>query len=201
MNKQEFLDNLEKALRGLPEEDKAERIAFYNEIIEDKIDDGMSEEDVIAEIGSVDAIASQILADIPLSRLAKAKIKGKKRKLGALEITLLALGSPIWVSLLVSAFAVILSLYITLWALVVSLWAIMAALVGAGIGAAVGGAVISFTGSPTVGMALVGVGLFAAGLGIFLFVGCRAATKGSANLTKKIVLGIKRSLVNKEVSK
>ena len=43
---------------------------------------------------------------------AKEKVKGR-RQLKAWEIVLLALGSPIWISLLVAGFVVILSIYIS----------------------------------------------------------------------------------------
>ena len=201
MNKQEFLLALEAALGGLPKDDVSERIDFYSEIIDDKIEEGLTEEEAVATVGSIDEIAAQILAEIPLSKLAKDKIKSKKRKLSALEIVLLILGSPIWLSLLVAAFSAVLSLYITLWALVASLWVIMGALAGAGVGVIVGGIILSATGSSVAGAALIGVGLFSLGIAIFLFFGSEAATKGVARLTKRIVLGIKRSLTRKETAK
>ena len=201
MNKQEFLSNLESALCGLPKDDIAERIDFYSEIIDDKIEEGLIEEEAVAEIGSVDEIAAQILADIPLSKLAREKIKSKKRKLSALEIVLLALGSPIWLSLLLSAFSVVLSLYVILWSLVVVLWAVMGSLAAAGVGVFIGGIVLAALGKPIVGVAAIGVGLCASGLAIFAFFGCNAATKGTVLLTKKIALCVKRALVGKESAK
>ena len=48
------------------------------------------------------------------------------------------------------------------------------------------------------GIALIGVALVCAGLGIFLFFGCNAATKGAVMLTKVIALGIKKAFVGKE---
>ena len=111
---------------------------------------------------------------------------------------LLVLGSPIWLSLAVAALAVILSLYVTLWAVIVSLWGAFGAIVGcafggivAGIGFAVGGYEIS-------GIAMIGAGLVCAGLAIFLFLGCKAATKGGLLLTKKITLGMKKCFAKKE---
>ena len=50
------------------------------------------------------------------------------------------------------------------------------------------------------GFAALGAGLFLAGLSVFLFFGCVAATKGLARLTKKILLGIKKRFVRKEKS-
>ena len=37
MSKQEFLSRLRQALSGLPEDDVAERIAFYSESIDDRM--------------------------------------------------------------------------------------------------------------------------------------------------------------------
>ena len=201
MNKQEFLLALEAALGGLPKGDVSERIDFYSEIIDDKIEEGLTEEEAIATVGSIDEIAAQILADIPLSKIAKQKIKSSKRRLSTLEIVLLVLGAPIWLSLLVSAFSVVLSIYPTLWALIASLWVIMGALAGAGLGVIVGGAFLASFGNTLSGVALIGVGLFSLGLAIFLFFGCEAATKGAAKLTKNIVLGIKKALTRKEAAK
>ena len=200
MNKQEFLEKLEKSLRGLPPEDIAERIGFYNEIIEDKIEEGLTEEQAVATVGSPETIAAQILADTPLSRLAKEKIKSKKHKLGTVEIILLVLGSPIWLSLLLSAFAVALSVYVTLWALVAALWAVMVALVGAGIGVIIGGIIFAVTGTLLPGIACIGAGLFSVGIGIFAFFGCSTATQGTTVLTRKIAYAIKKSLIKEEVA-
>ena len=45
MNKQEFFEQLRKGLSGLPKDDIEERLTFYKEMIEDRIEDGLSEED------------------------------------------------------------------------------------------------------------------------------------------------------------
>ncbi len=43
MNKQAFLTQLRKGLSGLPQEDIEERLAFYSEMIDDRIEEGLSE--------------------------------------------------------------------------------------------------------------------------------------------------------------
>jgi hypothetical protein len=45
---------------------------------------------------------------------------------------------------------------------------------------------------------MLGAGFVLAGLAIFLFFGCRAATKGAWLLTKKISRGVKRLFLRKE---
>ena len=127
MNKQEFLAGLQKGLSGLPQEDVEERLTFYGEMLDDRMEEGLSEEEAVAAAGSVEEIVGQVVADIPLARIAKERIR-QKRRLKAGEIVLLMLGSPVWLSLGIAAAAVIFALYVSLWAVVVSLWAVFAAL-------------------------------------------------------------------------
>ena len=191
MRKEEFLAQLRKGLSGLPREDIEERINFYSEMIDDRIEEGLSEEEAVSEAGSVEGIAVQIAADFP----AKKKTK---RRLKAWEIVLLALGSPVWLSLLISAVAVVLSLYISLWAVIVSLWAVFASAIAcsaAGIAVGVGLICVGYVSS---GFALIGGGLVCAGLAIFLFYGCHLATKGTVLLAKAIFLWIKNLFIKKE---
>lgn len=123
-----------------------------------------------------------------------------KCRLGALEITLIALGFPIWGSLLIAAFAVVLSLYVSLWSVVVSLWAAEAAVIGGALYGLLAGAFIGLSDSLLNGLLLIGAGLTLAGLSIFLFYGCHAATRGILSLTKKSAIGIKKRLIRKEAS-
>ena len=64
MNKQDFMAALQKKLAGLPKEDREERLSFYSEMIDDRIDDGLTEEAAVAEIGPVDQVFRQIMEDI-----------------------------------------------------------------------------------------------------------------------------------------
>ena len=196
MSKQEFLAKLRKGLSGLPQDDIEERLTFYSEMIDDRMEEGLSEEDAVSEIGSVDTIISQIVADTPLSKLIKEKTP--KRRLGVWEIVLLVLGSPIWISLLIAAFAVILSLYISLWAVIISLWAVFGSFIGCALGSIVSAIVFAVVDRDLTGIAMTSAGLVCAGLSIFLFYGCKGATNGTLLLTKNIFLGIKRSFLKKE---
>ena len=197
MSKQEFIDKLRAKLSGLPKQELEERLNFYSEMIDDRMEEGHSEQEAVSEIGSVDEIAAQIVADIPLVKIAKEKIK-PKRRLKAWEIMLLVLGSPIWLSLLIAAFAVILSLYASLWSVIISLWAVFGSLVCGAFGGIVAGIVFVLSGNGLTGIAMFGAGFLCAGLSIFLFFGCKAATKGTLLLTKKIALGIKNYFVKKD---
>lgn len=200
MLKQEFLDKLRTDLAGLPKQEVEDRLAFYSEAIDDRIECGLSEEEAVLDVGTVNDISAQIISDIPFAKIAKERIK-PKRKLGAWEIILLILGSPIWLSLAIAAFAVILSLYVVLWSLSVSVWAIFASFAACGVGGVAAGIIFAVTGNFLSGIATVGTGIICSGLAIFAFFGCRAATNGIILLTKKLALAIKRLFVRKEEAK
>jgi len=195
MSKQEFLTQLRKELNGLPNDDIDERVSFYSEMIDDRItEEGLTEEEAVAAAGSVEDVVAQIIAETPFVRIAKEKIK-PKRRLRAWEIVLLVLGSPIWVSLALVAFAVILSLYIVLWALVICLWAMFVSFAACALGGAAASALYFVHGNVFGGMAMIGAGVVCAGLAILMFYASMAATKGSAKLAKKIAFGIKKCFV------
>lgn len=197
MTKHEFLEQLRAKVSGLPKADVEERLHFYSEMIDDRVEEGMTEEEAVAEMGNVDALAKQIKADIPFFKKAKEKIKSKQ-SFKAWEIALLVLGAPIWLSLLVALFAVAFSLYAVLWSVVISAWAAFVALVAAGFGGLLGGIVLLFVGKAFSGIALVAGGIVCGGLSIFLLFACKAMSKAATLLTKKIVMLGKKSLVKKE---
>lgn len=197
MNQSEFLAGLRARLSELPQREVEERLAFYAEIINDRMEEGISEVEAVRELGSLDRIAAQIIAEIPFVKIAKEKIK-PKRRLGAWEIVLLVLGSPIWLSLLIAAFAVILSLYVVIWSVVISLWSVFVALIASGVGIIVASAIFALIGHGLVGGAFIGAGLVCVGLSVFAFFGCRAASKAMLLLSKKLALGMKYCLIGKE---
>lgn len=200
MLKQEFLNALREGLNGLPEADIEERLTFYGEMIDDRIEEGRSEEAAVAEIGTVEEVVRQIVAETPLTRLVKEKIK-PKRKMRAWEIVLLILGFPLWFPLLAAAGAVVLALYVTLWSLVIALWAVEIAFIVSAVALLCGAVVLFVSGHGTTGLFALGAALILAALSIFLFFACVAASRGTVLLAKKIVIGVKNLFVGKERTK
>ncbi|MBQ7408454.1 MAG: DUF1700 domain-containing protein [Clostridia bacterium] len=197
MKKSEFLQALKNKLKGLPKQEVEERINFYSEMIDDRVEEGQSEEQAVLDIGSVDQIAAQIIADIPFSKIAKERVR-PKRALGVWEIILLVVGSPIWLSLAVAAFAVILSLYLVLWVIDIALWSVFLSFAVCAVCGVIAGVFLVIFGNKAAGGALCGSGFICAGLTVLIFFGCKAVTVGSVMLTKKIALSIKKSLIKKE---
>ncbi len=197
MNKQEFLAELRKGLSGLPQDDREERLTFYGEMLDDRIEEGLSEEDAVSAVGSVDEIVRQIVADIPLAKFAKERIR-PKRRLKAWEIVLLALGSPLWFSLGVAAAAVLLALYVSIWAVIVSLWAVFGSFVVCSVSSVPACVIFAAHGSGASGLAILSAGIVCAGFSMMMFYGCREATKAILMLTKKFTIWMKNCFIRKE---
>lgn len=197
MNKTEFLLELTEKLSLLPGEELEERWSFYSEIIDDRMDEGLSEEEAVAELGTVDEIADQILKDIPLAKLVKEKIR-PRRRFQVWEILLLILGSPVWLPLLVAAFAVVLSVYITIWAVDISLWAVFVSVAAGVLAGLAGGVLLSIMYGGLGGITLICAGIVCAGLSIFLFFACREITRGILWMTKKMPVATKKKFARKE---
>ena len=190
MSKTEFLKRLKKAMSGFPKDEMQERLAFYAEMIDDRMEEGLTEDEAVAQMSQINEIVAQSVADIPLTKLVREKIKPERRR-SAGQLLLIILGFPLWFPLLISAVAVVLSLYVVLWALLISLWAIEVSLcVCAAMGIVY--AVINLAqGSVLSALSMLAAGCFCAGAAILLLNLCKSADKGILKLTKKLTAKIK----------
>ena len=71
MNRKEFLNEVERRLHGLPAEDISKALDYFGEMIDDRTEDGMSEEEAVAEIGTAQEAAEGILMELPFQALAR----------------------------------------------------------------------------------------------------------------------------------
>lgn len=197
MNKADFLAGLRKALQRLPQHEIDQSIAYYSEMIEDRIEDGMDEQQAVESLGNVNDIAIQIINESPIVPKAIAKAKTGSR---ALNIALLVLGLPIWLPLVLSFFAVVFAMYCVIWAVIISLWAVVFSLVLGGFASIVSSLVILLSAHPLSALLVIGVGFVCIGLGLLSFFGAYLASKGLFDLTKLFVRKI-RSLFVREGSK
>ncbi len=197
MNKRDFLARLRNGLSGMPQDDIEERLIFYSEMIDDRMEEGLSEAEAVKSIGTVDDVVSQILTDTPITSLVKEKVK-PGRSMRSWEIVLLVLGFPVWFPLLIAAVAVILAVYIVVWSAVISLWAVEVSFWAGTLGGVISAFAVQGNGIREIVM--FSIGLCCAGLSIYLFFGCKAVTKGTLKLTKWAALWFKSLFVGKEAA-
>ena len=194
MTKQEFLTSLRAKLQGLPKEDIDERVSFYEEMINDRIDEGEDEETAVAELGSVDDVVRTIAADIPLAKIVKHRMTPKKRIPGWV-IALIIVSFPFWLPLVITSLSLVFSGFVLIWAMVIVAYSVEAAFVGAAISS--GAAFMVSLVEGEINLVALGSCILSIGAAIAGIVGCIYATIGTAKLTKRIVTGIKMIFIKK----
>lgn len=197
MNKQQFIDEIKLRVEGLPEEEVTKSIDYYSEMIDDRIEDGMTEEEAVEAVGTVDDAVKGILENIPLTKVIKAKTK-PSRKLRAWEIVLLVIGSPIWFPLLVCAILLLVLFYCIIWICVIAFFAVDLAFIAGGLAAFIAGIIGLFHMGPTYPLLAIGAGLFLLGGGLMLLIPLIKLAKVTGKLAKVIVLWIKSWFVPKK---
>ena len=145
MDKETFLHQLQRRLAYLPISETAKPIAFYAECIDDRMEDGMTEEEAVAALGSLDEIVREIEGSLPLGTVVRERVRADQAKRGGGWILLAVLGSPIWVPLLIAALAVVLGVYIALWGCLIGVYAVWGTLAFTGVVLLVYGAARCFT--------------------------------------------------------
>lgn len=199
MNQQTFLSQLRQGFSGLPQEEIEARLAFYSEMIDDQMEDGIPEEDAVLNVGSVEDIVAQAVEEVPLVKIARERIRPKK-PLRSVEILLLVLGSPIWLSLGIAVLAVIFACCVSIWAIVVALWAVFAALAAGSLAALAGCVVLAVRGHVVTGVAALAAGLVSIGLTIFLLFAGKGCTLGVWQATGLAGRWMKNCLMKREVA-
>ena len=161
MTTEEFLTQLRKALQALEQTARASTVQYYREILEDRMEEGLTEEAAVAEMEPIETIAADILSD------AAARGACRPRRSGW-ATAMMILGSPLWLAWLLVLGALILAIYAVAWSVIVALFSAVAAL-GAGVLAGVFALFLYWTAYPMTGLFLLGAGFVCAALGIALF--------------------------------
>ena len=201
MTKQEFLEQLKEKLNGLPETEITKSLDYYQEMIDERIDDGLSEEEAVETMGPAEEAADQILTEIPLPKLVVNKVKPKKAKKGgsiALTIILLILTCWFWLPISICLIVAFLCVYICFWVVIIALYATDLAFALGGLGGVLLGIFFIITGHAGTGLGFIGAGLLLIGASIMLFIPFTMLAKLLVKASGKFVLWIKKLLTKKK---
>ena len=198
MSRDAFIGELRHRMAGLPRETVERTVEYYSELIADSLEDGVSEEEAVARLGSIEEIVTNVVKDTPLTQIVQTRVQEKKSKgVSAWVIVLLVLGAPVWLPLLIAVLAVVFALYIALWAVVVALWAAVLGVILAGVVAVVGGIVELARLRFPQGLVLLGGGLICLGLCVVAYLLVKLITLGTVKLCKLLWTGVKSLFVGK----
>ena len=177
MNKKEFLNNLRKKLSHLPKDEVEERINFYSEMIDDQLEEGIPEEEIISSIN--------LKEEFNFNESSKESNNNDfitKAKNSIAKNILIILGSPVWFPILL---ALVITLFAVIFSFVISFWTSFISLVAVSFAGFIYGVVLLLSYKIATGLAIVGVSLVVAGLSIFAFYISKFTTKYSILLCKK----------------
>ena len=120
MNKKQFCTLLENELRiYLSLEEVYKTLNFFKEMIDDRVDEGLSEEQAVSQLGNIDDIVGQILDEHNIKKRQKKLVWRfiPQKTPSAANIIIAILLFPIWITI----FSLVASFFIAFMSLIFSL--------------------------------------------------------------------------------
>ena len=196
MNKEKFLSAIEARLNGLPLGDTKKALDYYSELIEDRMEEGMSENEAVASLGNPDEVANQILMDMPLQKLVGQKVK-QRRSLGVLATVLLIISSPMWVPLVLAALIVVAAVIISIFSIFIAFYAAVISMGAVSLAGIATFPILLVHGNIGPSLFMLSAAFIIAGAAIFMLIGVNRLTLLFIKLLKLIFVGIKSLIVGK----
>lgn len=165
MSKKEFLESLGRLLKSLGKSEREKSLSYYNEIIDDYMEDGYTEQQAVEQIGNPGLIAQEILEE-QRTQTKEPMSRGMK----GLIAVLLVLGFPVWGSLVLAGFCIVLSAVLLVLSAYIVIWCIPVCTGAASVAGLIlsvvsmGGAAIIIFQNPAAGVIQLGVGMSSAGI-------------------------------------
>jgi len=203
MTKSQFLDRIKAGIASLPQGDKEKYLEYYSEMVDDRMEEGMTEEEAVADIGSASDIIAQILREAPSKPKDENKEKTIAEKLNEhidndsrpWIIAVVVLTSPIWVPILFGLASGLIGIAAGVFSAIVAFYAAAVSVLAAGIACIVKAFFTALTGEI---IAYVGAGLLCIGISILLFLLGNLCVKLTVKLIKLAVEFVKSKLGKKK---
>jgi len=200
MSREEYLSTLREELGKQNVSNIDNMVEYYDEMLCDRMEDGMTEEEAVNSMESIADIVSAAILDRPVPVLVKEKVqksheKAKNNGNGWLWIVLAVIGFPVWLPLMITAVVLILTFFIVFWVLVLSLFIV---LISIGISSVIClvTAFSVFVGFVPIqaSIVLLGAALLLGGLCILIWNPCWMILKGSGKIFSALVLSVKHMI-------
>ena len=200
MTKTEYISRLTELLSDLDQGYVSSSVQYYTEMIDDRIEDGLTEEEAINAIGSPEETAERIRSEAPefdsnsssesdfepiqnnAPTTEAETITDKKSKKG---LTVLA-----WILILVGIISAVFSFFCAPWAVVISAWAVSCGFIGIGVYFIVYSIIAFITAGAGTGLFCLGAGVLLTGISLFGIIGSKYLSKGVLYITKLIPCSI-----------
>ncbi len=198
MTKEMFESSLRSYLadRRLPKEEIDRSVEFYLEMIDDRMEDGMEEEEAVGALESPEILAEQILSEQAWHTVLHSKMKHvyEKSKAPAKKVLFWTL-SPLWISLLLTVGILLFCLSVIEGVVFVTAVATVVGIGACGV-LGIGMGILLFVQmvNPATALACLGIGLFCLGLLILLLLPVKAILRGIWQLHKLLWRTLKKTV-------
>ena len=200
MNRQEFMNRLEYLLRGIPEAERADAIAYYNDYFDEA--GAENEQQVILELGSPEQVAQTILADVQQGAYQSTQNasvtaeKKEKKKMNTstkvLIILLIIVTFPLWIGVVAGLFGGLVGVVAGLFGTVVGIGGAAIGILVAGVACFIVG-LIQMASAPAIALVCMGIGAILIAVGFLLALLCTLLVGvWIPKLVKAIIAWIKR---------
>lgn len=198
MNKTEFLNDLKCKLNFLSEEEREKTLNYYSEIIDDRIESGLSEEEAISQMESTRTIAEKLMPENSTQKTTSEKvfdfINTLFTKHGYLIVLAIVIFSfPLWSPFVVGILTFVGIIFLILFGLI-TLGAIGSVI-------ALGIAISFITQSLLSALSAMGVSMFCAGFTILITIGTFKLINKILNFCKEVYQNIKNRSEKRSNSK
>lgn len=183
--KEIWLKVFEEELSKLPKADRQKAIEFYREMIEDKIEGGMTEEEVVKSLGNPFDVAEKILKE---NGIKCKTVDAKEKEYVLVEKVKTKKEMPIWLAFILGIVVVpvAISLFAGWFSVLISFWAVFVAMVASSVGcvlAIFASLIMGFTGYVGSGFAIFGFCVASTGVVMILAVVFWYLAKGMTKAT------------------
>ena len=195
MTKEAFLRELSRHLEALPPEERAEALEYYREYIEEGVDAGRSEEEVIASLDPPEKLAAQIRMDSAFAQAAKRPTPKNTTKalLAVFGVLSLPIALPLALVIIAVAICVLAAAFAVIVSVACAIVAVVFAMILLGIRAVIalsGGLVSGLSSLFTVGTALIGLALTALTVMLLIWF-AKAVIRGVGNFFRWLAAKLK----------
>jgi len=196
MNKIEFLNAIRERLKGYPRDEVDNSIEYYGEMIDDRIEDGMSEDAAVASLGDINDIVKSIKKNMPLRSVIRDKVTQAKEKVGSSGISVttiiaLILLFPFWFPVATIVFTLYMVFFLLTWVFDLVLFIVGAAGIVASIYFIITAITSLVSLNPLAGAGSLGLAIMCIGAGILLTIFGIYTAKGIVHMFAGILKGIK----------
>ncbi len=200
MNKSDFLVTLRSELERQSISNIDNMIEYYDEMICDRIEDGMTEEEAVGSMDSIEEIVKEAVLDKSVPALVREKVQKSREKAKSkghewIWITLAVLGFPVWFPILLTVIILLFVFFMVFWILVATVFIVLLAIGFSAIACLVAAFTVFFGLIPFPTFLLaIGAALALGGICVLLWKPLVAFAKAAGKTFGKIIVSIKKKI-------